>query len=144
MLRYLLILVTICLLEPSFSQHCYTNGKQIFSGSGKAIFLKGISLGNWLNPEGYMLHLDKVSSARTINTAFTELLNEKGAHDFWKEFRRDYISDKDFSYIKSAGFNTVRLPFNYRLFVDDQQPDTYLQEGFDLINYAIQQCKLVS
>lgn len=32
----------------------HTSGQDIVNESGKKIFLKGVGLGNWLLPEGYM------------------------------------------------------------------------------------------
>jgi len=53
------------------------------------------------------------------------------------------MTAEDFQYIRKVGFNTVRLPFNYKLFIDELNPGTYRQEGFDLLSFAIIQCKLV-
>ncbi|MFA4924594.1 MAG: hypothetical protein WC557_10420, partial [Ignavibacteriaceae bacterium] len=49
-------------------------GTQFIEGEGKAILLRGINLGNWLNPEGYMFHFGEVSSARLINDVICELV----------------------------------------------------------------------
>ncbi len=40
------------------SQFVYTDGKEIKSPDGKPLLLKGINLGNWLVPEGYMFLLN--------------------------------------------------------------------------------------
>lgn len=142
-MKYLTLVVIAALALVASSQFCRASGKSILDVNGRDFFIKGIGIGNWLNPEGYMLGLDKVSSYRTIDTAFSELLDQKGAIDFWKEFRAAYMTAEDFQYIKKVGFNTVRLPFNYKLFIDELNPGTYRQEGFDLLNFAITQCKLV-
>jgi endoglucanase len=39
------------------------------------MFLKGIGIGNWLNPEGYMFGFGKTNCFRLMDTAFSELLN---------------------------------------------------------------------
>ena len=39
---------------------------------------------------------------------------------FWTEFRDTYIARDDIRFIKSVGFNTVRIPLHYRLFMTDQ------------------------
>ena len=34
-------------------------GKNFIDASGKVFIPKGINLGNWLNPEGYMFHFQR-------------------------------------------------------------------------------------
>ena len=38
----------------------HTSGPEIVDGSGKPLMLRGINLGNWFEPEGYMFHFDNV------------------------------------------------------------------------------------
>jgi endoglucanase len=85
------ILVLILAITVN-TQYCKTSGKKILDTNGKELFIKGISIGNWLNPEGYMLGLDKINSYRTIDIALSELLSQKGAIDFWTSFRSTYIT----------------------------------------------------
>ncbi len=66
-----IVALLLCLLIAVNSQYCKTSGKNILDPTGKQLFLKGISLGNWLNPEGYMLGLDKVNCYRLMDTAFS-------------------------------------------------------------------------
>jgi endoglucanase len=118
-------LVCLLLLVLCYGQYCRASGKKILDPSGKELFLKGIGIGNWLNPEGYMVEFDKINQFRTMNEAFSELLNYQGAKDFWTQFRKYYMTDDDFKYIRKAGFNLVRLPFDYKLFIDEDNPGTY-------------------
>lgn len=67
-MRYpIALLVVGLLLGLAQSQFCRASGKKILDINGRDFFIKGIGIGNWLNPEGYMLELDKVSSFRTID-----------------------------------------------------------------------------
>ena len=52
---------------------------------GKPLLLKGINLGNWLVPEGYMFHFKEANSPRLINEVLCELVGPAKAKDFWKE-----------------------------------------------------------
>jgi endoglucanase len=71
-LVFIIVLMMAAIINTQF---CKTSGKKILDTNGKELFLKGIGIGNWLNPEGYMLDLNKINSFRTIDTAFSELLN---------------------------------------------------------------------
>lgn len=104
--------------------------------------MKGISLGNWLLPEGYMFSFKNVNSARLINTAFSEMLDPKGAFDFWQKWRDDYIQEADIELIKKIGFNTVRLPFSSKLFFSEERPDIrFFDYGLRHIDQTVQWCK---
>ncbi len=94
----------------------HTKGKDIIAPDGKPFLIKGTNLGNWLVPEGYMFNLGDVSSPRLINQVFAELIGPAKAAHFWKEFLDNYITEEDIHYLKSIGVNSIRLPFNYRLF----------------------------
>src|SRR5882724_10055519 len=96
-----------------------TRGKHFVSPQGKPLLLKGINLGNWLLPEGYMFKFKTASSPRLIQTVFNELVGEDEGRRFWKAYRENYITREDIRFIKQSGFNSVRVPFNYRLFVSD-------------------------
>jgi endoglucanase len=117
-------------------------GKIFVEPNGKEILLKGINLGNWLNPEGYMLHFKDVNSFRLIDNVIKELIGSDAARSFWKSFRDNYITAEDIHFIKSAGINHIRIPFNYKLFLVEDHPDVYLKEGFQRLDDVIQWCRL--
>lgn len=93
-------------------------GKNFIAPDGGTLQIKGISLGNWLMPEGYMFKFEVAKAPRQIYGAFDRLLGPERAQAFWKQFRGTYITREDIAFIKSAGFNTVRIPLHYRLFMD--------------------------
>jgi len=96
-----------------------TRGKEFASPDGKPLLLKGINLGNWLLPEGYMFKFKTTNSPRLIQAAISELVGEDKARQFWKTYRDNYIAREDIHFIKQSGFNSVRIPFSFRLFVSD-------------------------
>jgi len=97
--------------------------------------IKGISLGNWLMPEGYMFKFEVAKSPRQIFSAFDRLLGSEHAASFWTEFRDTYIARDDIRFIKSVGFNTVRIPLHYHLFMTDQGEMT--GEGWALLDRVL-------
>ena len=80
------------------------NGKQITDIEGKPILLKGINLGNWLVPEGYMFKFKNTSSPRLINEAFSQLMGTFETKKFWNTFRQNYITHEDIKFIKTIRF----------------------------------------
>ena len=94
------------------------SGQDLIQPDGSKLFIKGTSLGNWLNPEGYMFGFNKTNSERFINEMFCEAVGPDFVTEFWKLFKDNYITRKDVEFIASTGANTIRLPFHYKLFTD--------------------------
>jgi aryl-phospho-beta-D-glucosidase BglC (GH1 family) len=105
------------------------------------LLLKGINLGNWLLPEGYMFKFESASSPRLIHTVLNQLIGEDEAKRFWNAYRDHYITRDDIQFIKRAGFNSVRVPFNYRMFVTDSQPQKLEGIGYELLDKVIRWCQ---
>ena len=118
-----------------------TRGKDIVSPDGKPLLLKGINLGNWLLPEGYMFKFKAANSPRRIQTVINELIGEDAGRQFWKTYQENYITQEDIKFIKHSGFNSVRVPFSYRLFVSDSAPTRLEGEGYRLLDKVIAWCK---
>jgi aryl-phospho-beta-D-glucosidase BglC (GH1 family) len=110
-------------------------GKNFIAPDGRALAIKGISLGNWLMPEGYMFKLEVAKSPRQIYGAFDRLLGPERAAAFWERFRDTYIARDDIRFIRSVGFNTVRIPLHWRLFMDPQGEIT--GEGWSLLDRVL-------
>src|SRR5216683_4651221 len=112
------------------SQFVTTRGKDLISKDGKPLQLKGINLGNWLLPEGYMFKFKSANSPRLIQTVINELVGEDEGRRFWKTYYQNYIAREDIRFIKQSGFNSVRVPFSYKLFVSDSTPPKLEGEGY--------------
>jgi len=118
-----------------------TRGKTLMAPNGKPLLLKGINLGNWLVPEGYMFKFKTANSPRLIYELINELIGEDEARTFWRTYRENYISADDIRFIKQSGFNSVRVPFNYRLFVSENQPVKLEGEGYELLDRVVGWCR---
>ena len=109
-----------------------TRGKEFIAPSGRPLLLRGINLGNWLMPEGYMFKFKAANSPRLIQVVVNQLVGQDEARRFWKAYRDNYITDEDIKFIKQAGFNSVRVPFNYRLFVAEGETQRLEGVGYGL------------
>ena len=118
-----------------------TRGKDLVSTDGKPLLLKGINLGNWLLPEGYMFKFKTANSPRRIETVINELVGEDEGRRFWKTYQQNYITQEDIRFIKQSGFNSVRVPFSYRLLVSDTAPVKLEGEGYRLLDDVVTWCK---
>lgn len=117
-------------------------GADLITPKGEKLFIKGTNLGNWLNPEGYMFGFQKTNSGRFINEMFCQLVGPDFTAEFWKAFKDNYVTRKDIEFIASTGANTIRLPFHYKLFTDeDYMGLTGQQDGFARVDSVVNWCR---
>ncbi|MDD4734507.1 MAG: cellulase family glycosylhydrolase [Kiritimatiellae bacterium] len=130
------------------SSFFHTSGQQILDGNNEVYVAHGLVLSGWLIPEAYGLKLDEVHD-RHIN-AYTDIRanirallgNDADAKLFWDTYTSNYVTTADLAAFKAIGFNSVRLPFNYRLLMSvTNEPDVFLEEGFQFLDNVIQLCK---
>jgi endoglucanase len=117
------------------SSFVHTQGKSLVTPDGQKLMLRGINLGNWLEPEGYMFLFEGGAQApREIEQLFNELVGPEEAQKFWRTYRDEYITEQDIAFIHKAGFNSVRIPLHYKFFSADG-------EGFAYLDRVIEWCK---
>jgi hypothetical protein len=117
------------------------DGRRFVNSDGTPFSIRGISLGNWLLPEGYMFKFHHALSPREIDAVFQYVLGPQEAARFWQSFRDRYITQDDIRFIAAAGFNTVRVPLHYALFMRDGDPPVFEGPGWALIDRLIGWCR---
>jgi len=146
MKKFFLSVLFLVMLSPFYLKaqtgFITVKGKEVIGPDGKPFIMRGTNLGNWLVPEGYMFRFDKVNSPKLINEAITELLGPAEASLFWEKYLHTYILEGDIHYLKDIGVNSIRIPFNYRLFTnEDYLGSNDPQRGFELLDRVIGWCK---
>lgn len=118
------------------------DGEYLIEPDGDTLFIKGTNLGNWLNPEGYMFGFSKTNSAAMIDRLFCELVGPDFTAEFWKMFKDNYVTREDIRFIASTGANTIRVPFHYKLFTDEDYMGLKSdQDGFKRLDDVIGWCR---
>lgn len=119
-----------------------TTDLEILNPSGQPGVLKGLGLGGWLMPEGYMLHMNapRGGGPKALFDQMVDLIGLADTEEFWALFRANYVQEKDIAMIAEWGFDHIRLPFHYNLFwsTDDLQFD---EAGFALLDEFLEWCK---
>jgi len=144
MIKKILIFIVVIFsggLIYSQTEFVSVKGKEIIDPSGNRLLLKGINLGNWLVPEGYMFKFEYAASPRLIYELFNQMTGPDESKKFWKQFRDNYITQEDIKFIKQSGFNSVRIPFNYKLFVIDDDINKLEGPGYELLDRVIDWCR---
>lgn len=104
-----------------------------FYKGDKEILFKGIGIGSWLNLEHFMVGLP--GNDFQIRQSFEDVYGAENAERFFDSLMREFVSEEDFRFMQELGINLVRVPFNYRLFIDDERPDEWKKTGFDCFDY---------
>lgn len=149
MRKLFFLLTVVCWLTGSISceakdtKFVHVDGVNLVKPDGGKLFIQGTNLGNWLNPEGYMFGLSKTNSAWMIDLMLREAIGPDETAVFWQQFKENYITEADIRFIASTGANTIRLPFNYKLFTDEDYMGLTNNrgEGFRWIDKVVEWCR---
>ena len=141
---YALVLLWVFFLSPSAQAEGYlrTQGQDIVDEQGNKVLLRGVGLGNWLLPEGYMWKFGKEGDRpRKIEALIEAMIGREAARHFWLDFRRNYITEADIQRVAELGFNSVRPALNARRFLTEGENPTFVAEGFELLDNLITWCR---
>ena len=116
-------------------------GAQLVDGKGEPVALRGVGLGNWLLPEGYMWKFASPGpqSPHEIEAVVVDLVGAERAGEFWRRFRDVFVTERDIAKIRAEGMNHVRLPINWRVLMTDE--GRLIESGFELIDRLIGWCR---
>ncbi|MEM1185889.1 MAG: cellulase family glycosylhydrolase [Planctomycetota bacterium] len=104
-----------------------TDGTEIVNATtGQPIQLRAVGLGGWLLQEGYMLNPQGCNGCPGTQWQMKLQYLSEGlpieqvelAYQLWRD---NFVTKADIDYIASLGFNSVRLPMHYELFLTDEQ-----------------------
>ncbi|MBR6249942.1 MAG: glycoside hydrolase family 5 protein [Bacteroidales bacterium] len=140
-----LALIVACVGEPSLPKETdfvRVDGPNLIKPDGTKLYIQGTNLGNWLNPEGYMFGFSKTNSPWMIDLMLKQLVGPDATAEFWSKFKDNYITRADIEFISQQGANTIRLPFNYKLFTNEDYMGLHNnQDGFQRIDQVVKWCK---
>lgn len=136
----------MCLLSCAFAgaatpTFLHTHDEDIVNAQGEKVLLRGVGLGNWMLPEGYMWKFGKEGDRpRRIEKIVSDLIGPENAARFWSEYRKNYITETDIRRIAELGYNSVRPALNARLFLTESEPAALVPAGFELLDNLVKWC----
>ncbi|KAL7270856.1 hypothetical protein RUND412_006424 [Rhizina undulata] len=114
------------------------SGIKIVDKDGMELFLRGTSVGLWMNMENFITRYP--SREFQIRATLAEVLGEDKFKFFFSEFLEYCFTESDAKYYKSLGLNCIRVPFNYRHFEDDMNPRFFKLDGFKWLDRIANFC----
>src|SRR5207253_2299060 len=100
------------------------------------VILRGVGLGGWMNMENFITGFPATESLH--RDALRRAIGDAASARFFDRFLDVFYADADAAFLASLGMNLVRLPVNYRHFEDDMHPFELREEGFRLLDRAIE------
>ncbi len=123
-----LLLAWLGLASAGFAQSFLrASGPRIVNASNQEVILNGMNLGGWMVQEGYMMKpgwqgLNGRQTQGTVKqTLYNAGMSDADVETFYQNYRQNFITKADIDYIASKGFNCVRLPLHYDLFLTPAQ-----------------------
>ena len=116
----------------------HTDGSDIVGPDGEPFLLRGLGLGGWLVPEGYMLHMPGFGSPTVIHDMIEDVVGINGTITFYQVYEANYVNDADIDLIADWGFNHIRLPFHYNKI--SPEPGIYLEAGLAQLDSTLAWC----
>lgn len=123
----------------SAKKHFLTvRGDHLENSAGRTVILRGIGLGGWMNMENFITGYPGNEEAQREKIA--QILGPELAAYFFEKFLDAFFTERDADYLKSAGFNALRIPMNYRHFEDDMNPGVMKEPGFERLDRVVRMC----
>jgi endoglucanase len=142
----LAMLCTACLAEARAAGIFHARGSEIVDADGQVRSLHGFNLGGWFVMEPFMSPMDRthrlkdsVSVMRTLESRF----GRETARRLIAIYQQSWINDGDIARIAKAGFNAVRIPVWWGLFLslDDPTLSGWRQDAFADLDRIVAACR---
>jgi len=115
------------------------NGSKFLDGEGQPLTLTGVNLGGVLLMENSITGFAGVES--TMRRGVLNALGRDRYDRFFSRLIHAMFSAADAKFLRSVGFNCVRIPLNYRHLESDDEPYVLLPDAFDHIDRIVNICR---
>lgn len=116
------------------------SGTDIVDAYGNPVILKGAGLAGHLNMENFITGFS--GHEHQLRQAMAEVLGQEQSNYFFERMIHHWFTEEDAKFFASLGLNCIRLPFNYRHFIDDKKsPRALKPEGFKHLDRVVEICR---
>ncbi|OGX90547.1 hypothetical protein BEN49_06480 [Hymenobacter coccineus] len=105
----------------------HATGPKILNANNQEVLLNGVNLGGWALQEGYIVKPTwggingKQTQGTVKQTLYNAGMTDAAVETFYQGYRDNFITKPDIDYLAGQGFNCVRLPLHYDLFLTPAQ-----------------------
>ncbi|KOH43206.1 carbohydrate-binding protein [Sunxiuqinia dokdonensis] len=128
--------------------YLHTEGKNIVTGNGEPIILRGIGTGNWMLMEGYMMKTEGIAGTQhEFEAKLIETIGAEKTETFFNTWLANHFTRTDVDSMKAWGFNSVRVAMHYKWFTPPIEEElipgevTWRFKGFQMIDQLLDWCE---
>ena len=120
----LLLCFTLTARAQSF---LHAVGTKIVNASNQEVLLNGVNVGGWNLQEGYIIKPGwpgvngKQTQGAVKQTLYAAGMTDAAVEAFYQSYRNNFITKPDIDFLAAQGFNCIRLPLHYDLFLTPAQ-----------------------
>ncbi|MCI1186985.1 cellulase family glycosylhydrolase [Hymenobacter sp. DH14] len=125
------LLLLALLLSPAGAVRAqsflHAAGPKIVNANNQEVLLNGVNLGGWHLQEGYIIKPGwagvngKQTQGAVKQTLYAAGMTDAAVEAFYQSYRNNFITKPDIDFLAAQGFNCVRLPLHYDLFLTPAQ-----------------------
>lgn len=116
-------------------------GKFIGNDTG-LVQLRGLGLGGWMLQEGYMFGTaDFAGTQHEIRAKLESVVGAERTEAFYRKWRTNFVTRRDIDTLASWGFNAIRLPMHWNLYMEPGMPVRWKDEGFRMTDSLLAWCE---
>ena len=112
-----------------------TRATEFVDASGRAVRLRGVCIGGWLNMENFITGFS--ASESLMRSTVIAAIGRDRATAFFDRLLDSFFGEADARWLGEAGFNVVRIPVNYHHLESDDRPMEIIESGLDRLDRAI-------
>ena len=137
--QLLAIIILTCASQSFGAGFLKVSGTKIVDGNGNEIILRGMGLGGWQLPEGYMLQMSSFANAPwEIKKKVADVVGAQNADTFWIAYRKNFVQRKDIERLAQLGFNSIRMVMHWEFYLNVD--GTTRSEGFLMTDSLLRWC----
>ena len=144
-----------CFSRERVEGFLHTQGRIMVNGKGEEVILRGWGMGNWNNPEGFMVGgtnglqdwgedfrlPGRMDRARSMSTTIAELCGTAYRDAFWPRWYRNYLGEKDIAQVAEDGYNSIRLPLCAWAFLPEEPGYHWNEDSFAMLDQILDWCE---
>ncbi len=123
----------------------HTEGEAIYNENGEQVILRGTNFGGWGIMEDWFCPFEDPTGEEACYLKLVERFGQEAAHELFKTYRANWITELDYKNVADNHMNVIRLPIWFRNFQSDDNGTWYRKEDgsidFSELDEAVRLCK---
>jgi endoglucanase len=104
--------------------------------------LRGLGLGGWMLQEGYMIGTGGFAGTQhEVQARIESVVGTAKMEAFYQSWRDNFVTRQDIDSLAAWGFNAIRLPMHWNLYMEPGLPIRWKDEGFRRTDSLLGWCK---